>query len=300
MNKTVRIRRNLILYAFLLPMAVYLIVFNYAPLYGLQIAFKNFNPSMGITASPWAGFKHFTRFFDSPLFKNLLGNTLALSLYQLALSFPLPIILALVLHYTPNPWLKKISQTATYAPYFISTVVLVGMLMVFFDPISGIGTTFLKKFGMVNPQVTTDPQAFAHLYVLSGVWQSSGWASVIYMATLSGVSPELHEAAIIDGATKLQRIYHIDFPVLAPTAIIILILNCGSIMNIGFEKVFLMQTAPNLTVSEIISTYVYKLGLQGQQFSYASAIGLFNNAANFLLLIIVNQIARRLGSSSLW
>lgn len=300
MKKLASIRKNYVLYLFLLPMLVYIAVFNYAPLYGLQIAFKNFVASEGILGSDWVGFAHFEKFFSSPLFGSLLGNTLTLSLYQLLVSFPIPILLALVLHYTPGKYLKRVTQTATYAPYFISTVVLVGMLLVFFDPASGVGTMLLKKLGMANPQLTMDPDAFRHLYVWSGVWQSTGWASVIYIATLAGVSPELHEAAVVDGATKLQRVWHVDFPVLMPTAIILLILNCGSIMNLGFEKVFLMQTSPNLAVSEIISTYVYKIGLQGQQYSYASAIGLFNNAINFIILISVNQIAGRLGETSLW
>lgn len=300
MKTSVRLKKSLVLYLFLLPMVIYIIVFNYAPMYGLQIAFKNFNAAKGIMGSEWIGFTHFQRFLTSPLFWSLLKNTLALSLYQLVVSFPIPIVLAFVLHYTPHKGLRNVSQTATYAPYFISTVVLVGMLMVFFDPTTGIGTMVLKKLGMVNPQVTMDPNAFRHLYVWSGVWQSTGWGSVIYVAALSGVSPEQHEAAIVDGASKIQRIIHVDFPVIAPTAIILLILNSGNIMNLGFEKVFLMQTSPNLTVSEIISTYVYKLGLQGQQYSYASAIGLFNNVINFVILLTVNQVARRMGQSSLW
>lgn len=300
MKRVLSIRRNFVLYLFLLPMLLYVAVFNYAPLYGLQIAFKNFIASEGVLGSPWVGFAHFEKFFSSPLFGSLLANTLILSLYQLVVSFPIPILLALVLHYTPGRKLKRITQTATYAPYFISTVVLVGMLLVFFDPTSGVGTQLLRKLGMTNPQLTMDPEAFRHLYVWSGVWQSTGWASVIYIATLAGVSPELHEAAIVDGATKMQRILHVDFPVIIPTAIILLILNCGNVMNLGFEKVYLMQTSPNLAVSEIISTYVYKIGLQGQQYSYASAIGLFNNAINFVILIAVNQAARRLGETSLW
>lgn len=195
---------------------------------------------------------------------------------------------------------EKITQTATYAPHFISTVVLVGMMFVFFDPAAGIGTTILKGFGMNNPQVLTDPASFPHLYVWSAIWQTTGWSSIIYIAALSGVSPELHEAAIADGASKLQRIIYIDIPMLIPTAVILLILNCGNIMNLGFEKVYLMQTAPNLSTSEVISTYVYKIGLQGQQYSYASAIGLFNNIINFTILILVNQIAGKTTENSLW
>lgn len=270
------------------------------PLAGLQIAFKDFIATRGIWGSEWVGFKYFEQFFSSPMFGKLLKNTLVISIYQLVFSFPIPICLALILNYTPNQKLKKLTQTITYAPHFISTVVLVGMMLVFFDPVSGIGSTALRAFGVNNPQVLTDPAAFPHLYVWSGIWQTTGWSSIIYIAALSGVSPELHEAAIADGANKVQRIFYIDLPMLLPTAVILLILNCGNIMNLGFEKVYLMQTAPNLSTSEIISTYVYKIGLQGQQYSYASAIGLFNNVVNFVILILVNQIARKTTENSLW
>lgn len=295
-----KFKKNSILYLFLLPMSIYILIFNYMPLAGLQIAFKNFVATKGIWGSEWAGFKYFIQFFTSPMFGKLLRNTLVISLYQLIFSFPIPIILALILNYTPNQRLKKITQTATYAPHFISTVVLVGMLFVFFDPVSGIGSVILKALGMKNPQVLTDPSSFPHLYVWSAIWQTTGWSSIIYIAALAGVSPELHEAAIADGASKMQRICYIDLPMLMPTAIILLILSCGNIMNLGFEKVFLMQTAPNLSTSEIISTYVYKIGLQGQQYSYASAIGLFNNIINFTILLLVNKIAGKTTENSLW
>lgn len=295
-----RFKKNGILYLFLLPMVIYIIIFHYMPLAGLQIAFKDFITTRGIWGSEWVGFKYFEQFFSSPMFGKLLKNTLVISIYQLVFSFPIPICLALILNYTPNQKLKKLTQTITYAPHFISTVVLVGMMLVFFDPVSGIGSMALRAFGVNNPQVLTDPAAFPHLYVWSGIWQTTGWSSIIYIAALSGVSPELHEAAIADGANKVQRIFYIDLPMLIPTAVILLILNCGNIMNLGFEKVYLMQTAPNLSTSEIISTYVYKIGLQGQQYSYASAIGLFNNVVNFVILILVNQIARKTTENSLW
>lgn len=294
------LKKNSILYLFLLPMIIYVFIFNYMPLAGLQIAFKDFVATKGIWGSEWVGFKYFRQFFTSPMFWKLLKNTLVISLYQLVFSFPIPIILALILNYTPSQRLKKITQTATYAPHFISTVVLVGMMFVFFDPASGIGTSILKGFGMNNPQVLTDPAAFPHLYVWSAIWQTTGWSSIIYIAALSGVSPELHEAAIADGANNCSVFLHLIFPSLIPTAVILLILNCGNIMNLGFEKVYLMQTAPNLSTAEVISTYVYKIGLQGQQYSYASAIGLFNNIINFTILILVNQIAGKTTENSLW
>ncbi|MDL2233681.1 ABC transporter permease subunit [Ruminococcaceae bacterium OttesenSCG-928-L11] len=302
-KKTLSLRpfkKNLALYLFILPMLVYIAIFNYAPLYGLQIAFKDFVAILGISGSPWVGLKHFRRFLDSPLFWSLLRNTLVLSLYQLIVSFPIPIVLALVLNYTPSQRLKKLTQTATYAPHFISTVVMVGMLFIFFDPSGGLGTLIMKQLGLGDFNLLTEPGAFRHLYVWSGIWQNVGWSSIIYIATLSNSSPELHEAAIVDGASKLQRIFYIDIPVLMPTAIILLILNCGNVMNLGFEKVFLMQTSPNLSVSEVISTYVYKIGLQGQQYSYAAAIGLFNNIINFIVLLFVNQVAAKTTQNSLW
>lgn len=281
-------------------MLAYLVLFNYAPMYGLQIAFKDFIASLGITGSPWIGFKHFARFLRSPLFWSLLRNTLSISLYQLVVSFPIPILLALVLQYTAFHSLTKVTQTVTYAPHFISIVVMVGMLFIFFDPSNGPLTLFLKRLGFNGANILTDPKYFRHLYVWSGVWQNTGWASVIYIAALSNSDPELHQAAIVDGANLAQRVLYIDIPVLFPTAIILLILNCGNVMNLGFEKVYLMQTSPNLSVSEVISTYVYKIGLQGQQYSYASAIGLFNNIINFIILLTVNAVAKKTTEESLW
>jgi putative aldouronate transport system permease protein len=293
-------KNNFDLYFFLLPMLAYLVLFNYAPMYGLQIAFKDFIASLGITGSPWIGFKHFARFLRSPLFWSLLRNTLSISLYQLVVSFPIPILLALVLQYTAFHSLTKVTQTVTYAPHFISIVVMVGMLFIFFDPSNGPLTLFLKRLGFNGANILTDPKYFRHLYVWSGVWQNTGWASVIYIAALSNSDPELHQAAIVDGANLAQRVLYIDIPVLFPTAIILLILNCGNVMNLGFEKVYLMQTSPNLSVSEVISTYVYKIGLQGQQYSYASAIGLFNNIINFIILLTVNAVAKKTTEESLW
>ena len=246
------------------------------------------------------GLKHFNLFFNSPRFFVLLQNTLTLSLYSLAASFPLAIILALVLNYTPRHGLKRFAQTVSYAPHFISTVVLVGMLNVFFSPRSGFVNTILGMFGVDPIFFLGDPKWFKHMYVWSGVWQSTGWGSIIYLAALSGVSPDLHEAAIIDGANKLQRIWNIDIPTIMPTMVILLVMNFGSIMNVGYEKVFLMQNDLNLSASEIISTYTYKIGLQGAQYSYSTAIGLFNNVINFVMLVIVNRVARALSGSSLW
>lgn len=293
-------KRNYFLYLFLLPALLYILVFSYWPMYGIQIAFKDYLPYEGIGGSPWVGFKHFAKFFQSITFWDLLGNTLSISIYALLASFPLPIILAFMINYTKSEWLKKITQTVTYAPHFISTVVLVGMLSIFLSPRSGFINTIVEMFGGRPIFFMGEEGWFRHVYVWSGVWQGTGWASIIYIAALSGVSPELHEAAIIDGANKLQRIRYIDFPSLIPTITILLILSMGQIMNVGFEKVLLMQNDLNRGVSEIISTYTYKVGLINAQYSYSTAIGLFNNAINFLILLGVNKGARTLSGTSLW
>ena len=244
--------------------------------------------------------KYFNMFFKSPRFKMLLVNTIVVSAYNLLLGFPAPVILALLLHYTPNIYLKKFAQTVTYAPHFISTVVLVGMLNIFLSPSSGFVNSIIKALGLQPIYFFGEAGWFRHVYVWSDVWQNAGWGSIIYMAALTGVSPELHEAAIIDGATKLQRIWHIDIPTIMSTMIILLIMSLSNIMSVGFEKAYLMQTSLNLTTSEVISTYTYKVGLMQAEYSYSTAIGLFNNVINFTLLIVVNWVARRASGSSLW
>lgn len=295
-----QMKENYFLYIFLLPAVVYLALFMYGPMYGIQIAFKNFAPVKGIWGSEWVGLKHFENFFKSARFGLLVKNTLAISFYSLLAGFPMPILLALLLNYTPRQGLKRFAQTVSYAPHFISTVVLVGMLNVFLSPRSGFVNAILTALGGEPIFFLGSSQWFRHIYVWSGVWQSAGWGSIIYLAALSGVSPELHEAAIIDGANKLQRIWNIDIPTIMPTMVILLIMNFGSIMNVGYEKVYLLQNSLNLTTSEVISTYTYKVGLQQSEYSYSTAIGLFNNVINFTLLIIVNRAARVLSGSSLW
>ena len=267
---------------------------------GVQIAFKNFIPSKGIWGSEWEGLTYFTMFFRSPKFWDYVRNTVYLSLYSLIAGFPVPIILALILNDIRNSKLKRISQTLTYMPHFISIVVLVGMMSSFFSPQSGFINTAVKALGGQPVYFMGSGDWFRHMYVWSGVWQGAGWGSIIYLAALTGVSPELHESAMIDGANKLQRIWHIDLPAIMPTMAILLILNCGSIMSIGFDKVYLMQNDLNLGVSEVISTYTYKVGLIQQNYSYSAAIGLFNNIINFITLVTVNRITRRLSGSSLW
>lgn len=301
-NETIKLmRRNWMLYVFMLPAIIYLILFSFAPMYGLQIAFKNYRFADGILGSEWAGFKWFEKFFEAPRFWQILKNTLTLSLYSLVVSFPLPIVLALILNNVKNAACKKVAQTITYMPHFISTVVLVGMMSVFFSPNSGVVNTMLSWFGASgHTYFMGEPEYFTHMYVWSGVWQSMGWSSIIYMAALSGVDPSYHEAARIDGANKWQRARYIDIPTIMPTMAILLIMSFGSVMSLGYEKVYLMQNDLNLNVSEVISTYVYKIGLLNQQYSYSSAIGFFNNVINFLLVVGMNKVISKFSGSGLW
>lgn len=295
-----RVMINWELYLFILPTLIFFIIFRYWPMYGVLIAFKDFSGSLGIWDSPWVGFANFERFFGSYQFWDLLQNTIILSLFQLAVGFPLPIIVALMLHQLTNVRYKKIVQTVIYAPHFISTVVLVGILYVFLSPNSGIINSIFKLVGGQPVPFLSQPDWFRPLYVFSGVWQETGFAAIVYLAALVGVSPELHEAASIDGASKLQRIRHIDIPSIMPTVVVLLILAVGNVMNVGFEKAFLMQNSLNLGVSEVIQTYTYKIGIQQADYSFAGAVGLFNSVINLVLLVLVNRFARRVSGSGLW
>nr|WP_312855418.1 ABC transporter permease subunit [Litoribacterium kuwaitense] len=287
------------LYVLLAPAIVYFTIFHYVPMYGAQIAFKNFYATSGIWGSPWVGFDHFIRFFDSYYFWRLLKNTFLINLYQLAL-FPLPIILAISLNEVKNGTVKKWSQTLTYAPHFISTVVVVGMIVVFLDPETGLVNNLIVFFGGEPIQFMQSPEWFRHIYVWSGEWQSLGWSSIIYLAALAGVNPELHDAAKVDGATRLQRIWNIDIPAIIPTIVVLLILNFGNFMSIGFEKILLMQNSLNSSTSDVIQTFVYESGLVEGQYSYAAAIGLFDSVINVILIVTMNQIARKTSENSLW
>ena len=293
-------RQNYQLYIFLIPAIVFIVLFMYTPLYGLQIAFKNYRGGEGIWGSAWVGFKWFNQFFSTPRCWEIVKNTLTISVYSLVAGFPLPICLAIILNYVKNLRFKKFAQTVTYMPYFISTVVLVAMMNLFFSPSSGFINTIIKSFGGEPVYFMGMSSLFPHMYVWSGIWQSMGYSSIIYIAALSGVSPELHESAVIDGANILQRIWHIDIPTIMPTMIILLIMSCGNIMNVGSEKVYLMQNDLIADVSEIISTYVYKIGLTNNQFSFSTAIGLMNNVINFVILVAANKLANKLFGSGLW
>ncbi len=293
-------KQNYQLYLFLIPAVVFIVLFMYTPLYGLQIAFKNYRPGEGIWTSSWVGLKWFRQFFSTPRCWEIIRNTLTVSIYSLVAGFPFPIILAIILNYVKNLKFKKFAQTVTYMPYFISTVVLVAMMSLFFSPSSGFVNTIIKAFGGEPIYFMGISSLFPHMYVWSGIWQSMGYSSIIYIAALSGVSPELHESAVIDGANILQRIWHIDIPTIMPTMIILLIMSCGNIMNVGYEKVYLMQNDLIIDVSEIISTYVYRIGLISNQYSFSTAIGLMNNLINFTILVAANKISNKFFGSGLW
>ncbi len=283
----------------LLPM-LYFLIFNYIPMYGIIIAFKNFIPSLGVFHSPWIGLENFIIFFRSYKFWELIQNTVGISIYSLVVGFPIPIILSLLLNELKSEKYKKTIQTVIYAPHFISTIVMAGMIIAFLSPTSGIINLLIGKFGIKEIPFLQIPQYFKSIFVFSGLWQSAGWSCIIYIATLAGIDSNQHEAAMVEGATKLQRIFYINIPHILPTAIIMLILSMGSIMNVGFEKIFLLQNPLNMETSDVISTYVYRMGLVQAQYGFAAAVGLFNSIINFILLVAVNQIAKRLNSTSLW
>lgn len=298
--KLKRIRKNRDLYLLILPVILYFIVFKYVPMYGIMIAFKDYIAVDGIFGSPWVGFEHFERFFESFYFERLLLNTLLIGLYELAVGFPVPIILALLINEVRNKYFKSFIQTITYAPHFLSVVVVVGMLFIFLSPQNGIVNQLIVFFGGEPISFMTEPAWFKTIYVLSGVWQSMGWSSIIYLAALSGVDPQLHEAAEIDGASRLQRIWHINLPSIKPTIIVMLILQCGSILGVGFEKVFLMQNTLNMSASDVIATHIYRTGILGSEYSYSTAIGLFESVVNLVILLLVNYTAKKVNKVSLW
>ncbi|CTG09818.1 ABC transporter, permease protein [Streptococcus pneumoniae SP19-BS75] len=289
-----RIKKQKLLLLMTVPGLVLTFIFKYIPMYGVLIAFKDYNPLKGILGSDWIGFSEFTKFISSPNFGILLANTLKLSIYGLLLGFLPPIILAIMLNQLLSEKVKKRIQLILYAPNFISVVVIVGMIFLFFS-VGGPINNFLSMFGM-KADFLTNPDFFRPLYIFSGIWQGMGWASTLYTATLVNVDPALVEAARLDGANIFQRIWHIDIPALKPIMVIQFVLAAGGIMNVGYEKAFLMQTSLNLPTSEIISTYVYKVGLVSGDYSYSTAVGLFNAVINVVLLVAVNQIVKRMNN----
>ena len=288
------------LYLLLLPAILYTAVFLYIPMYGVLMAFQDYSPVKGIMGSNFVGLKHFKKFFSTYMAKQIISNTVILSGYSLLASFPFPVILALMLNYCVNRRFGKIVQTVTYMPYFISVMVLVGMMNIFFSTNYGVVNTVLQALGIEPFSFMSSEKSFRHMYVWSGIWQGMGYSSVIYFAALSGIDPTLYEAAELDGASKLQRIRYIDLPSIMATVIIMLIMSAGNLMSIGFEKAYLMQNDRNSGVSEIIATYVYKVGLIDARYSFSAAINLFNSAINFVILIVINKISRKLSDTSLW
>ncbi len=288
------------LYWFLIPGIIFYILFKYWPIYGMQIAFRKYSPWLGTWGSPWVGLRNFERFFASPDCARIIWNTVRISLLSLACGFPFSILLALMLNMLRNQRLKRVIQTVTYAPHFISIVVLVGIIYTVLSPYSGIVNTMIKKLGGEPIYFMSRGKYFLPIYIISGIWQETGWGAVIYMAALAGVSPELHEAAIVDGASRMKRVWHVDLPCILPTIVTMLILRSGQVMTVGQDKILLLQNSINSDVSEVISTYAYKKGLISGDFGYSTAAGMFQSVVNYMLVLIVNRISRAVNDTALW
>lgn len=295
-----QMKRSWQLYLIIALPVILIGIFNYGPMYGLQIAFKDFVPTKGFSGSEWVGLKHFKTFVESYQFGRLIKNTLVISLYSLIANFSAAIILAVAVNECGCKWYKKTVQMITYAPHFISTVVMGGIILMVLSPHSGIVNNVIQALGGEAVDFMARPEYFKHIYVWSGVWQGMGFNSIIYISALAGIDPTLHEAAVMDGASRFQRIRHVDLPGIAPTIIIMLIMNCGHIMTIGYEKILLLQNSVNMSASDVISTYVYRSGLENAQYSFSTAVGLFNSVVNCILLVLVNWIAGRVSETSLW
>ena len=291
--------RNKSLYMMILPVLIFFILFHYKPMYGAIIAFKDYTPALGIDESPWVGLENFFRFFDSVYFGRLIRNTILLSVYSLIFGFPAPIILALLLNEVKNKKFKGLTQTVTYLPHFISMIVVTGML-VDFSMTSGLFNDIIELFGGERSPLLQNPDLYRTIYVASGVWQEVGWGSIIYLSALSGVDSQLYEAAQIDGAGKWKQLVHVTLPGIMPTIIIMFILKMGTLMNMGYEKTILLYNPATYETADIISSYIYRIGLLEQDWSYSTAIGLFNSVINLALLLITNKLARKCGETSLW
>ena len=294
------IKKNYQLYLLLAPSAILLFCFAYLPMVGIVIAFQSYSPALGILGSKFVGMKNFMQYFRSYQFAVTIKNTLVLSIYSILVGFPLPILLALMCNQMKTKMFKKVFQVVTYLPHFISTMVMCGLILIFLSPSSGLFANLFKLFGAQFPNLMASAANFKHVYVWSDIWQHLGWDSIIYLAALAGIDPTYYEAATVDGATTLQKIRYIDIPMILPTAMVLLILRAGSILGIGFEKVFLLQNVQNIISSEIISTYVYKMGMQSMQYSLSTAIGLFNTVVNVIVLLLVNLISKKFTDNSLF
>ncbi|WP_405107917.1 ABC transporter permease subunit [Paenibacillus sp. FSL K6-1217] len=289
------------LWLMVLPAVIYIAIFCYGPMYGIQLAFREFDFSKGLTGGEWAGFKYFEQYFNSPMFWPTLRNTFIIAFFSILLGFPMPILLALVVNSIRSNRRKRILQTTVYMPYFISTVVLVALLQIMLSPTTGLIDGFLKALHLIpaDTNLIGDPGAFVPVYVISAIWQACGWNSIIFIAALSSVDAQQYDAARIDGANRWQIVWHVELPAILPTIIILLIMNMGSILSVGFEKTFLMQNSLNKPVSEVISTYVFNVGVKSNQFSFGSAVGLFNTLINFTFLMLANALAKKTSKISL-
>lgn len=294
------IRENYPLYLMILPAIVFVFVFAYVPMYGIQIAFRDFKVRDGYWGSEWVGLEHIIRFVTSSNFWQLIRNTIGISLYSLAVGFPVPIILSVMLNELRSNRLRRTAQMIFYAPHFLSSVAVCGIVVLFTQRETGIINLLIMMLGGEGVEFLAKPEWFKTIYVISGIWQDMGWGTIIYMAALSGVDPGIVEAATIDGANRLQKIWYIDIQTIKPTIVILLIMNCGSMLSVGSEKILLLQNTLNMSASDVISTYVYRLGIEGGQFSYTTAVGLFNTVVNLIILLIVNKTADRVSGSSLF
>ncbi len=294
------LKKHYQLYLLLLPSAILLFCFAYLPMVGIVIAFQKYSPALGFFKSPFVGMANFMQYFRSYQFGVTIKNTLVLSLYSILVGFPLPILLALMCNQMKTKMFKKVFQVITYLPHFISTMVMCGLILIFLSPSTGLFANIFRLFGQEFPNLMSSVTGFKHVYVWSDIWQHLGWDSIIYLAALAGIDPTYYEAATVDGASTLQKIRYIDIPMILPTAMVLLVLRAGSILGIGFEKVFLLQNVQNIMSSEIISTYVYKMGMQSMQYSLSTAIGLFNTVVNVIVLVLVNLMAKKLTDSSLF
>lgn len=300
-KRRVLLKKEWQLWVMILPALAYILIFCYGPMYGIQLAFRKYDFSKGLTGGHWVGLKYFIQYFESPMFGTTMKNTFVISFFTLVCGFPIPILLAIVINSLRQNKLKRVVQTAVYMPYFISTVVMVAILQILLSPTTGVISGLLKDLHLIPRSVNLlgTPGAFVPVYVLSGVWQSAGWNSIIFIAALSAVDGQLYDAARVDGASRWQQVIHVELPALVPTIVILLIMNMGRILSVGFEKVFLMQNDLNLSVSEVISTYVFNIGVQSGQFSFGSAVGLFNTIINFAFLMMANWISKKTADISL-
>ena len=294
------IKKEKHLWFLVLPGIIWYLIFAYAPMFGLAIAFQNFSPFKGFAESQWVGFMWFEQFFRSQFFWRLIQNTLLLNFYNIIFSFPVPILLALLLNEIRHSWYKKAAQTISYLPHFVSTVVVVGMITNFLSPVGGIVNLMIEKLGGGSINFMIKPEWFRPLYIMSEVWQGAGWGSIIYLAALSGIDTQLYEASIVDGANKWKQLWHISIPGILPTIIIMLIMNLGHILSIGYEKIILMYNTSTYETADVINTYVYRRGIVSGEYSFGTAVGLFQSVINFVFIIAANRFSRKMTEVSLW